>query len=31
MGDYIRQTFPNLDFLPIAFITAKAGKNVHAR
>ena len=30
IADYIRQTFPNLDFVPIAFITAKAGKNVHA-
>ena len=30
MGDYIRATFPSLDFVPIAFITAKAGKNVHA-
>jgi GTP-binding protein len=28
MGDYVRRTFPNLDFVPIAFITAKAGKNV---
>ena len=28
--DYIRQTFPSLDFVPIAFITAKSGKNVHA-
>jgi GTP-binding protein len=30
MGDYVRHTFPNLDFVPIAFITAKSGKNVHA-
>ncbi len=30
MGDYIRQTFPSLDYVPIAFITAKSGKNVHA-
>ncbi len=30
MAQYIRQTFPNLDFPPIAFITATAGKNVHA-
>jgi GTP-binding protein len=30
MGGYIRATFPSLDFVPIAFITAKAGKNVHA-
>jgi GTPase len=27
-GIYIRATFPNLDFVPIAFITAKSGKNV---
>ena len=30
MGHYIRATFPSLDFVPIAFITAKSGKNVHA-
>lgn len=30
MADYIRKTFPSLDFVPIAFITAKVGKNVHA-
>ncbi|MGH9676505.1 MAG: ribosome biogenesis GTPase Der, partial [Candidatus Acidiferrum sp.] len=30
MGNYIRHTFPSLDFVPIAFITAKAGKNVQA-
>ncbi|HVS37526.1 MAG TPA: ribosome biogenesis GTPase Der [Gemmataceae bacterium] len=30
MADYIRQTFPSLDYVPIAFITAKSGKNVHA-
>jgi GTP-binding protein len=29
-ADYIRATFPSLDFVPIAFITAKSGKNVHA-
>jgi GTP-binding protein len=29
-GDYVRTTFPSLDYVPIAFITAKAGKNVHA-
>ena len=29
-GNYIRGTFPSLDFVPIAFITAKSGKNVHA-
>jgi GTP-binding protein len=27
-GDYLRAVFPNLDFVPIAFITAKSGKNV---
>jgi GTPase len=27
-GDYLRQVFPSLDFVPIAFITAKDGKNV---
>jgi GTP-binding protein len=27
-GDYLRATFPSLDFVPIAFITAKDGKNV---
>jgi GTP-binding protein len=29
-GDYLRATFPSLDFVPIAFITARTGKNVHA-
>jgi GTP-binding protein len=28
MGDYVRAVFPSLDFVPIAFITAKSGKNV---
>jgi GTP-binding protein len=28
MGDYIRKVFPSLDYLPIAFITAKTGRNV---
>jgi GTPase len=28
MGDYIHATFPSLDFVPLAFITAKEGKNV---
>jgi GTP-binding protein len=28
-ADYIHGTFPMLDFVPIAFITAKDGKNVH--
>lgn len=27
-GDYVRQVFPSLDFVPIAFLTAKDGKNV---
>lgn len=27
-GTYMRATFPNLDYVPIAFITAKSGKNV---
>ncbi len=27
-GDYLKKTFPSLDFVPIAFITAKDGKNV---
>jgi GTP-binding protein len=27
-GNYMRATFPNLDYVPIAFITAKKGKNV---
>jgi GTP-binding protein len=27
-GEYIRATFPSLTFMPIAFITAKNGKNV---
>jgi GTP-binding protein len=27
-GNYLRATFPSLDYLPIAFITAKSGKNV---
>jgi len=30
MANYIRGTFPNLDFVPVAFITAKTNKNVHA-
>lgn len=28
-GDYVRKTFPMLDHVPIAFITAKEGKNVY--
>jgi GTP-binding protein len=27
-GEYLRATFPSLAFVPIAFITAKSGKNV---
>jgi GTP-binding protein len=30
MGYYLRATFPSLDFVPVAFITASSGKNVHA-
>ena len=29
-GQYIRATFPNLEYVPIAFITAKKSKNVQA-
>ena len=29
-GHYVRGVFPNLDYVPIAFITAKSGKNVQA-
>jgi GTPase len=29
-GDYLRKTFPSLDFVPLAFITAKDGKNVQS-
>src|SRR5439155_17430887 len=29
MAQYIRATLPNLDFVPMAFLTAKEGKNVH--
>jgi GTPase len=28
MADYVHATFPSLDFVPLAFITAKEGKNV---
>ena len=28
MADYVRKMFPRLDYVPIAFITAKEGKNV---
>jgi GTP-binding protein len=27
-GNYLRNIFPNLDYVPIAFITARSGKNV---
>lgn len=30
MGDYLRAVFPSLDYVPIAFTTAKSGRNVHA-
>jgi GTP-binding protein len=30
MGDYLRKTFPSLDYVPMAFVTAKSGKNVYA-
>ena len=29
-GEYLRKTFPSLDFVPIAFVTAKMAKNVHS-
>jgi GTP-binding protein len=29
-GNYLRRIFPNLDFVPIAFTTATAGRNVYA-
>ncbi|MBI1913861.1 MAG: ribosome biogenesis GTPase Der [Planctomycetes bacterium] len=29
-GQYLRMTFPSLDFVPVAFITATSGKNVYA-
>jgi GTP-binding protein len=29
-ANYVRATFPSLDFVPMAFITAKKGKNVQA-
>src|SRR5262249_22888353 len=29
-GNYLRKVFPMLDYVPIAFITAKSGKNVQA-
>jgi GTP-binding protein len=29
-ADYLRKVYPSLDYVPIAFITAKDGRNVHA-
>ncbi len=29
-AEYLRAQFPSLDYVPIAFITAKSGRNVHA-
>lgn len=29
-ADYLRKVFPSLDYVPIAFTTAKEGRNVHA-
>jgi GTP-binding protein len=29
-ADYLRKVYPSLDYVPIAFITAKNGRNVHA-
>src|SRR6202040_2313449 len=29
-ADYLRKVYPSLDYVPIAFITAKEGRNVHA-
>jgi GTP-binding protein len=28
-GNYLKRVFPNLDFVPIAFTTAKSGRNVY--
>jgi GTP-binding protein len=30
MATYLQATFPSLDYVPFAFITAKSGKNVHS-
>jgi GTP-binding protein len=30
MGDYLQATFPSLDHVPVAFTTAKTGRNVQA-
>lgn len=29
MGDYLRRIFPMLDYVPMAFVSAKDGKNIH--
>ncbi|MFO0867125.1 MAG: GTP-binding protein, partial [Gemmataceae bacterium] len=29
-GEYLRRVFPSLDFVPIAFVTAKMARNVHS-
>ena len=29
-ADYLRKVYPSLDYVPMAFITAKEGRNVHA-
>lgn len=29
-ADYLRKVYPSLDYVPIAFITAKNGRNVHS-
>lgn len=29
-GEYLRKVFPSLDFVPVAFVTAKTTKNVHS-
>jgi GTPase len=29
-ADYLRKVYPSLDYVPLAFITAKDGRNVHA-
>jgi GTP-binding protein len=30
MGEYLRKVFPSLDYVPLAFVTAKQGRNVYA-
>jgi GTP-binding protein len=29
LGDYLRKVFPMLDYVPMAFVSAKDGKNIH--